>query len=262
MSIPTARIGIDIGHCDAHRTRHCHRCDRYDDHQHPRRPVTTPRRNCARRSIPCLKNATRPIDGIGIARAAPSTLKDDPERDHAARAHRDRPPRRARQSVSGAVIVDNDAVTARWRSTASERRGSCGDASAHAGNWCRRRCRPHGAILRGGDGRHAEAGHITVPNGPAPCYCGRATCFEQTGSRSGLQRRALAATGVKDLHVLRSLAITDATTRRCARTTATESVTASSSSRPSTGPIESSSVAAPPHCCPPSRVRCCGRSPR
>jgi glucokinase len=42
--------------------------------------------------------------------------------------------------------------------------------------------RPH----RGGDGLHPELGHLPVPGGPAPCYCGLDSCWEQLASRTAL----------------------------------------------------------------------------
>ncbi len=46
---------------------------------------------------------------------------------------------------------------------------------------------PDGPV-RAGDGSHPEAGHLTVPGPPAPCYCGLATCWEQLASRTALDR--------------------------------------------------------------------------
>jgi glucokinase len=60
----------------------------------------------------------------------------------------------------------------------------------------------HGRPYRGGDGVHPEAGHITVPDPPMVCYCGRETCFEQTGSRAALQKAAHVVTGSADLKAL------------------------------------------------------------
>ena len=49
--------------------------------------------------------------------------------------------------------------------------------------------RPH----RGGDGLHPELGHLPVPGGPAPCYCGLESCWEQLASRTALQALATKA---------------------------------------------------------------------
>lgn len=216
MSIPTARIGIDIGGTATRlalvtatdviaTTTISTPTSRDDAAQELRTAIDS-----------LLENATRPIAGIGIGASGPI----DPD---GVIQNEDTLPALTGIDLPGVlgeafrvpVIVDNDAVTA---ALAEHRVGAGVGAAAMLlltlGTGVGVAVVRHGAILRGGDGRHAEAGHITVPNGPAPCYCGRATCFEQTGSRSGLQRRALATTGVKDLHVLRSLAITDATTRR------------------------------------------------
>jgi len=65
-----------------------------------------------------------------------------------------------------------------------------------------------GRPFRGGDGLHPEAGHLTVPGDPAPCYCGRQTCLEQTASRASLQHRAEKARGSADLGELAAAAAT------------------------------------------------------
>ena len=91
------------------------------------------------------------------------------------------------------VAVDNDAVTA-----------AIGEAAVGAG-------RPFRSVLmltlgtgvgvaalvdgepvRGADGVHPEAGHLSLSGRDAPCYCGRTACLEQVGSRSALQRSASA----------------------------------------------------------------------
>lgn len=51
---------------------------------------------------------------------------------------------------------------------------------------------------RDGDGLHPEFGHIPVPGGPAPCYCGLESCWEQLASRTALEELALEA-GIADL---------------------------------------------------------------
>ena len=48
----------------------------------------------------------------------------------------------------------------------------------------------HGRPVRGADGCHPEAGHITVSGPPAPCYCGLPTCWEQLASRTALHQLA------------------------------------------------------------------------
>ena len=49
-----------------------------------------------------------------------------------------------------------------------------------------------GEPVRGADGIHAEAGHLSLSGRDAPCYCGRSACLEQVASRSALQRSASA----------------------------------------------------------------------
>lgn len=49
----------------------------------------------------------------------------------------------------------------------------------------------HGRPVRGADGVHPEGGHLAVSGAEdAACYCGRPACWEQTASRSALQRAA------------------------------------------------------------------------
>ncbi|MDJ0356398.1 ROK family protein [Paenarthrobacter sp. PH39-S1] len=48
----------------------------------------------------------------------------------------------------------------------------------------------HGEPVRGADGVHPEAGHLSVAGGSTPCYCGRASCWEQVASRTALQKAA------------------------------------------------------------------------
>ncbi|WP_147193935.1 ROK family protein [Pantoea sp. CCBC3-3-1] len=46
-----------------------------------------------------------------------------------------------------------------------------------------------GKPLRGSDGQHPEAGHITVSSEPVHCYCGLQGCWEMLASRSQLQKQ-------------------------------------------------------------------------
>ncbi len=57
------------------------------------------------------------------------------------------------------------------------------------------------------DGSHPEAGHLTVSTASRPCYCGRASCWEQAASRRALQRTAatLLGRGPDDRDVLGEL---------------------------------------------------------
>jgi|AntAceMinimDraft_12_1070368.scaffolds.fasta_scaffold02913_8 glucokinase len=48
----------------------------------------------------------------------------------------------------------------------------------------------NGVVMRGGDGQHPEAGHISVPGSDNPCYCGRISCWEKSASRQALQEEA------------------------------------------------------------------------
>lgn len=50
----------------------------------------------------------------------------------------------------------------------------------------------NGVAVRGADGVHPESGHMSVGPiwGPAPCYCGKAICWEQQASRTALQSRS------------------------------------------------------------------------
>lgn len=54
-----------------------------------------------------------------------------------------------------------------------------------------------GAPVRGADGTHPEAGHISVQTATPPCYCGRAKCWEQGASRQALQHSAAAMLGLR-----------------------------------------------------------------
>jgi len=55
----------------------------------------------------------------------------------------------------------------------------------------------NGTALRGGDGEHPEAGHISVPGSTTLCYCGRHSCWEQAASRQALQRTASLILGLE-----------------------------------------------------------------
>ncbi len=47
-----------------------------------------------------------------------------------------------------------------------------------------------GRPIRGADGVHPEAGHLSVCERDAECYCGRDACWEQVASRTSLERLA------------------------------------------------------------------------
>ena len=93
--------------------------------------------------------------------------------------------------LTAPVRIENDAVTAALFEA------HCGAAVGYdsalmvtlgtgVGVAALRRMEP----VRGADGTHPEAGHLSVSRAHAPCYCGRAACWEQLVSRSALQRAA------------------------------------------------------------------------
>jgi glucokinase len=56
-----------------------------------------------------------------------------------------------------------------------------------------------GKPFRGANGAHPESGHIPISSDPERCYCGLTGCFEQSASRTTLQKRlseALAGRGI------------------------------------------------------------------
>jgi glucokinase len=46
-----------------------------------------------------------------------------------------------------------------------------------------------GCPVRGADGTHPEAGHLSIGGPNAVCYCGRSVCWEQLASRTALERQ-------------------------------------------------------------------------
>jgi glucokinase len=94
------------------------------------------------------------------------------------------------------VTIDNDAVCA---ALAEQRVGAAaGSASLlhiTLGTGIGSCLLLNGRPLRGADGMHPEAGHITVTKAPVPCYCGRDACWEQAASRQALQRAAASVLG-------------------------------------------------------------------
>ena len=105
------------------------------------------------------------------------------------------------------VVVENDAATAAIAEFCrGAGRGSGSMLAVTLGTGVGVAVVRYGLLYRGGDGMHPEGGHVTVPGEPAPCYCGRRTCFEQSASRAALQRAALAARGSDDLTALASAA--------------------------------------------------------
>jgi glucokinase len=93
--------------------------------------------------------------------------------------------------TDGPVVIDNDAVCA---ALAEHLLGAARDAtrSLHVtlgtgiGVCLLDADRP----FRRADGTHPEGGHIAVAGPTTPCYCGRASCWEQAASRQVLQRKA------------------------------------------------------------------------
>ena len=88
------------------------------------------------------------------------------------------------------VVIDNDAVTAAyaeaWLGAGRDARGVL---MVTLGTGVGVAMLTEGQPLRTASGSHPEAGHLSVP-GEAPCYCGRASCWEQQASRSTLQAQA------------------------------------------------------------------------
>lgn len=88
-------------------------------------------------------------------------------------------------------VIDNDAVTAAIGEHAyGAGRGSTGLLVITLGTGVGVAALIHGRPVRGADGCHPEAGHITVSGPPAPCYCGLPTCWEQLASRTALHQLA------------------------------------------------------------------------
>jgi glucokinase len=93
--------------------------------------------------------------------------------------------------TDGRVVIDNDAVCA---ALAEQLVGASRDSSRSMhvtlgtgiGVCLLDGDRP----FRRADGTHPEGGHIAVAGATTPCYCGRASCWEQAASRQVLQRNA------------------------------------------------------------------------
>ena len=92
-------------------------------------------------------------------------------------------------------VIDNDAVTA---ALAEARYGAGRDDDSllmvTLGTGIGVSMVRAGMPVRGADGEHPEAGHMTISGSPAACYCGRETCWEQAASRLALQRACTAIT--------------------------------------------------------------------
>ncbi len=91
------------------------------------------------------------------------------------------------------IAIDNDAVTAAvHESTVGAAREYRSVLMVTLGTGVGVAALVDGVPVRGGDGLHAEAGHLSLSGREAPCYCGRSACLEQVASRSALQRSATA----------------------------------------------------------------------
>ncbi|WP_022891344.1 ROK family protein [Agromyces subbeticus] len=91
------------------------------------------------------------------------------------------------------VTIDNDAVAAAvFEVRAGAARGFASTLVVTLGTGVGVAALRGVQPMRGADGQHPEAGHLSVNGADAPCYCGRSACFEQLVSRAALQRSAAA----------------------------------------------------------------------
>lgn len=89
------------------------------------------------------------------------------------------------------VVVDNDAVTAAiGEDTVGAGRAFPSLLMLTLGTGVGVAALVKGEPVRGADGVHPEAGHLSLSGREAQCYCGRSACLEQLGSRTALQRSA------------------------------------------------------------------------
>ncbi len=103
-------------------------------------------------------------------------------------------------------VIENDAVVAALaEDSRGAARGSANLLHVTLGTGIGVAMIVDGSPVRGADGIHPEAGHLTV-RGDAPCYCGRAACWEQVASRRALQRAAERVTGRTAVEAIDSLA--------------------------------------------------------
>ena len=92
-------------------------------------------------------------------------------------------------------VIDNDAVTAALaEATFGAGRDDDSLLMVTLGTGIGVSMLQAGSPVRGADGEHPEAGHMTIAGPPAACYCGRDTCWEQAASRLALQRACSAIT--------------------------------------------------------------------
>ncbi len=95
------------------------------------------------------------------------------------------------ESLAVPVAIDNDAVTAAvFEDVLGVARSFASMLMVTLGTGVGVSALVGGRPVRGADGAHPEAGHLAVTGVEAPCYCGRRACWEQTASRSALQRAA------------------------------------------------------------------------
>lgn len=148
--------------------------------------------------------AATAIVGIGIGASGPVDADGVIRNPVSLPAFSDVPLRTALQDEFGtACVVDNDAVTAALAEARQVHgRSHDGLLMVTLGTGVGVALIRDGLPYRGADGVHPEGGHVTIPGPAAPCYCGRATCLEQLGSRSSLQAAARAATVSDDLAAL------------------------------------------------------------
>ncbi|MEU1970762.1 ROK family protein [Microbacterium sp. NPDC019599] len=93
--------------------------------------------------------------------------------------------------LAAPVRIDNDAVTAAlYEVSQGAARGSTSTLMVTLGTGVGVAALRGIEPVRGSDGTHPEAGHLSVTGAHAPCYCGRLACWEQLVSRSALQRAA------------------------------------------------------------------------
>lgn len=132
------------------------------------------------------------VTGVGIGASGPVDADGIVRNPHTLPAFSDIPLAALLTSATGvACVVEGDAVAAAVAEAAvGAGRGAADLLHVTLGTGIGVGIVRDGRPLLGGDGLPAEAGHIDVPGGPAPCYCGREQCWEQTASRGALQRLA------------------------------------------------------------------------
>jgi glucokinase len=93
--------------------------------------------------------------------------------------------------TDGPVVIDNDAVCAAVaEQLVGAARGAPRSVHVTLGTGIGVCLLDADRPFRRADGTHPEGGHIAVTGPTPPCYCGRASCWEQAASRQVLQRAA------------------------------------------------------------------------